>query len=202
MAFFATLVTSCFRDLKEPSGTNGGFIQIVTIYSNSDPAIFRRVTAVLDTGNNGPNLITQNVMDAVGAQSTGDGVFIETLDGGTRMTGGKVVLEFSGYRPRQGRLYKETFHHVPYIAGGFDIVLNYDFFTKAFPKMVPPVLMIRSCNKKEKKEQKQREQQILAQELQQKQNAEQQERARQQDVRILEERRLAQGGDSGESNSG
>lgn len=151
MEFFTALVTSCFSGRREPSGSNGGFIQVVFIYSNSDPTLFKRVTALLDTGNYGPSLITKNAMDAVGAQSTGDGVFIETVDGGRSMTGGKVVLEFSGPRLRQGRLYKETFHHVPYIAGDIDMVLNHDFFARAFPNMVPPVLMIRSYSKEEKK---------------------------------------------------
>jgi hypothetical protein len=121
----------------------GGFIQRVHIYSELDPKVIKRGTVLLDSGNGGPNLITNDAMRYVYAQPAGPGLTIITYDGVEREVGGEVVLTFSGPGPKK-RYYTETFRHVPFIVEGIDMVLNHDFYIKVFPNKIPSMLMIRA----------------------------------------------------------
>ncbi|PQE24145.1 hypothetical protein CJF31_00002363 [Rutstroemia sp. NJR-2017a BVV2] len=126
----------------------GGFTQRVHIYSRQDSKVVKRGTVLLDPGNNGPNLITDDAMRYVHGQPTGPGITIRTYDGEESELGGEVKLCFSGPGPKK-RYYEETFRHVPHIADGYDMVLNHDFHVKVYPKMIPTMLMIRAGGKKE-----------------------------------------------------
>ena len=128
----------------------GGFTQQIHIYSRLDPKVIKRGTVLIDPGNSGPNLITDDAMRHVHGQPAGSGQTIRTYDGDEKKVGGEVELCFSGPGPKI-RYYTETFCHVPYIVDGIDMVLNHDFYVAVFPDRVPPMLMIRRARKKESK---------------------------------------------------
>jgi hypothetical protein len=123
----------------------GGFN--VEIFSERDSNTTWRGTALLDTGNEGPNLVTEAAMRYVHAQPTGPKMKISSFDGEERMTGGEVELSFAG---PNGRRYRESFHYIPEIDGGYDMILNHEFYTTVFDK-VPRVFMIRKVKAKETK---------------------------------------------------
>jgi hypothetical protein len=85
-------------------------------------------------------------MRDVDGQPAGPGMSIETVDGVITDTGGAVQLTFSGLS--KNKRYTETFHHLPSITDGVDMVLNRDFYVKEFPKQIPPMLMIRAVTGK------------------------------------------------------
>jgi hypothetical protein len=125
----------------------GGFLQKVHIYSTRDPKIIWRGMVLIDPGNDGPNLITEEAMRYVSEKPTGPGTTIKVFDGEERTLGGEVSLWFSGPGP-SSRYYQAKFRHVPLIIDGIDMVLNHDFYLATFPEKVPGMLMIRR-NKKE-----------------------------------------------------
>lgn len=136
---------------SEQSENEGGFVQKVHIY-DCEPGSnkFKRGTVKIDTGNDGPSLVSEETMRAVNGEPRGPGITIRAFNGSETVTGGEVELDFSGPRVRKGagsRYYTEKFHIVPYIAGGFDMVLNHDFVIMYWGS--PSALMIRSGKKKE-----------------------------------------------------
>ena len=124
-----------------------GFTQKVHIYSRLDSKVIKRGTVLIDPGNYGPNLITDDAMRHVHGQPAGSGRTIRTYDGDEKKVGGEVELCFSGPGPKI-RYYTETFCHVPHIVDGIDMILNPDFYMAVYPDMVPPMLMIRKTGKK------------------------------------------------------
>lgn len=124
----------------------GGFTQKVHIYSRLDSKVIKRGTVLIDPGNYGPNLITDDAMRYVHGQPVGSGPTIRTYDGEEKKVGGEVELCFSGPGPKI-RYYTEAFCHVPYIVDGIDMVLNHDFYVAVYPDRVPPMLMIRAGGK-------------------------------------------------------
>ncbi|PQE18962.1 hypothetical protein CJF30_00011237 [Rutstroemia sp. NJR-2017a BBW] len=141
--------TAKFRKSTVISGVQeGGFTQKIHIYSRQDPKVIKRGTVLIDPGNYGPNLITDDAMRYVHGQPAGSGQTIRTYDGDEKKVGGEVELCFSGPGPKI-RYYTETFCHVPCIVDGIDMVLNHDFYIAVYPDKVPPMLMIRKAGKKE-----------------------------------------------------
>jgi len=183
---FTCFVGECDRC---PSTTKlrveGGFTQLVQIFSEREPKIIWRGTALLDPGNEGPNLITEEAMRYVHGQPTGPGTRITTFDNQERTTGGEVKLCFAGPK---NRIYKESFHHMPQLSGGYDMILNYDFYVSVYASKVPGVLMIRKAKGKDTKEQKQLREE---RKRQQEENARQQEADRRENRQAEEASRLA-----------
>jgi len=186
--------------------TDGGFIQEVYIFREQNPKIIWHGTVLLDPGNSGPNLVTEEAMRSIGAEPNGPGMMIATFDGEERMTDGEVKLSFHGPGPKS-RCYRETFHHVHHIIDGIDMVLNHEFYISVFPKKVPGILMIRRAKGKIKTEgtlhitlsqrsrlscPKEQEQRRKEREGRQEANAQRQAAERQEEVRAAEERRQAQ----------
>jgi hypothetical protein len=135
--------TARFGKITVPSGVQeGDFIQKVYIYSEQDPKVIKHGTVLIDPGNNGPNLITEDVMRYVHGQPTGSEQVIRIYDGDEKKVGGEVELSFSG-PSLKSRRYTETFRHVPRIVDGIDMVLNHDFYVKRYPDKIPSMLMIR-----------------------------------------------------------
>jgi len=115
---------------------------------------FKRGTVVIDPCNKGPSLVTTGTMLRVNGQLIGPGTAIKAYDGEERTTDGEVELCFSAPGRGMGskkRYYTETFHCVPHIADGIDMILNSKFYNKYYKDKVPGVLMIRSGQKKKTK---------------------------------------------------
>lgn len=122
----------------------GGFE--VRLFSERKTSITWRAVALLDTGNEGPSLITEAAMRRVHGQPTGSKMMITAFDGQERMTGGEVELSFAG---PNGRRYRETFQCIPEIDGGYDMILNREFYISILTNIVPGVFMIRGTKIKE-----------------------------------------------------
>ncbi|CAG8976010.1 hypothetical protein HYALB_00007537 [Hymenoscyphus albidus] len=167
-----------------PQNSEGEFKQVVTVYCSTDRKIFKRTNVVIDTGNEGPSLVTDEVMRHVHGVPKGLPGIVTVFNGEAMEVGREVELEFSG--GENDRLFKETFRHVPYIPGGYGMNLSHDFYLKWCPGRVPPVLMIRNGRetKEQKRRRKEREQ---IRELEREELARQQEEERQAYHQELEE---------------
>lgn len=127
---------------------------MVHIYSCvADTNLFKRGVVLIDPCNNGPNLATEAVIQSVHGRLIGPGMAIEAYDGKRTTTDGQVELCFSGLCNETGRKkrhYTETFHCVPHISDGIDMILNYNFYMRHYKDKVPGVLMIRTVKKETK----------------------------------------------------
>ena len=120
----------------------GGLCQPVHIYS-TDPTIMKRGNALFDSANTGDNLITDAAMTYVKASPSGPGYVVEVFNGTEIEVGGLVEITFRGTAP-DALYHTEQFRHVKHIAGGYDLLLNYEFYIKQWPDAVPGQLnMIR-----------------------------------------------------------
>lgn len=140
------------------SEIKGGFEQRVHIRSCEPGSnIVKYGNVLIDPCNKGPNLVTEKTIRDINSQPRGEGVIIRTYDGNETVTGGEVELCFSA--PSESRYHTKTFHCVPDIIDGIDMVLNYDFYVENYRDKVPGMLMIRfgddnNNNKKNKKKKK------------------------------------------------
>lgn len=127
--------TSSISSASSPSG----YEQMVHIWRGSECKV---ANVLLDSGNKGPNLVTDEIVSFLGIQPTGMGVSIVAYDGKPATTGGSLKVSFSGISGQsiQPKVYTEDCKHVAYI-GGYDMVLNQEFLTRHHG--VPPLLMIR-----------------------------------------------------------
>lgn len=125
------LIGSCFSGDCE-SSPEGGFIREVHIYSERNRKIIWSGRALLDPGNDGPNLVIEEASQYVHGQPTGPGMTIVAFDGQQQTTAGEVELRFSGSGTRCC-CYRERFHQVPRLANDIDMVLNREFYMREFP---------------------------------------------------------------------
>lgn len=122
------------------------------LYSSTDPNIITRVNVLIDTGNAGPNLITDDAMQHVRGIPRGDRGTIIMLNGEEMEVGGEVELQFS--RGNCGRLYKETFCHIPDTQKEYDMILNRDFYLKLRRRGAPLMFTIRNGRESKGKNQR------------------------------------------------
>ncbi|CZR68132.1 uncharacterized protein PAC_18031 [Phialocephala subalpina] len=138
-------------------GRSGGFKQTVRIYKHDDPRKYATGKVLLDSGNEGPNLITTKAMTEAGAtpqKIPGSSKIVVTLGEKIIRLVEEVLITFSGDMDNphtKGRPYTKTFCHVDDL-GDYDMVLNEEFILEYFPKRVPRMLMLRfRPTKKEEK---------------------------------------------------
>lgn len=132
---------------REMSGGNG-FEQTVRIYKPGSSE-HRLGKVLIDTGNAGPNVITDNIVEYVDATPGEPWAKMVFLDGSEKPLGGNVSIEFSGHGKGSllSKRFEEEFCHTPMIQGGFDMLLNQKFYRTFMADKIPTslaaIMMIR-----------------------------------------------------------
>jgi hypothetical protein len=129
----------------------GGFKQRVRIYRRDDPTKYMVGNVLIDSGNEGPNLITTSAMEFTGAipeEPSGSSTTVIALGGAEVPLGAEVVITFSGDMDQPTREpYTKKFCHVEKIdwvgEDSLDMVLNEQFILEYLPEKVPRALMVR-----------------------------------------------------------
>jgi hypothetical protein len=106
------------------------------------------VAAKLDTGNDGPNLITTTLMRAVHAVPDNSGYTVYGLGGKAQEIGRSFWLKFSG-RDSLDIVHEKLFHHVDEI-GKYGILFNKEFVNKLNGDIRPPTLLVRGLGHSKK----------------------------------------------------
>jgi hypothetical protein len=105
---------------------------MIWIYKQMDDRPAMAGNVLLDSGNEGYNLVASSVVESLELEPTDDTATVTTYNGEESTVGGEVKITFSGAFREDGdqRYYTEKFRIVDEIQGGPDMLLNQRFMKK------------------------------------------------------------------------
>lgn len=124
------------------SNYNGGYSQIIEVVHPNGGT--RKFNAKLDSGNEGPILVNDNIASFLDVQPNTSTGSVSTINGYEVALGGELDLQFYGAFRQDSdmKVYFERCNYIPYISGSYDVLLNENFMKKVL--LPPPLLYLRS----------------------------------------------------------